>query len=272
MPDEKSWAKAVQLDDYALVLGGGTDDCAYCRSVYAFDTVQEVWAEWLPIINADCAAASDGVRLFVAGGFSTPKNIPVSDVYELNKKRDGWLKLPSMPKAYGSPSATIMKNKLYVMGNDKSYVPYRTIVQVMSLEDGSWSEITLLSTIPDRVSSIFRKHCLAAFRDFIISDQLVAYDTSSGRSKDLPSPPGSELDAIQTLAVIAGRLLAFGEAEHPSSKKVHMLSSDHERWEELPSMTTARSAPASCTVNGVLYVFGGYDASFSSLRTVECFK
>ena len=254
MPDEKAWGQAVQMDNYAVVLGGEAESLRSCRRVYAFNTVQEVWYEWVSTINHYCGAASDGVRLIIAGGTTPSTDTAVSDVYELNKDHDGWLKLSSMPSACMFCSATIMRNNLYIMGSETFKDTYRTIVQVMDFHDGIWFKMTLSSDIPDRVFSTSRNHCLAALDDFIVSDQLVAY-TSSGRRKDLPSLPGNEPDAIQTLAVVAGRLLAFGKAGLPPSKKVHMLSSDHQRWEQLPSMTTARYCPAACTVNGVVHVF-----------------
>ena len=268
MQYRKFWAQSVQLGDYAVVLGGARSN----RGVHAFDTVEERWTEWESTHNSGFGAASDGVRLIVAGGVSPLSRTTVSDVYELNKAHDDWLKLPSMPKACSSCSATIMKNKLYIMIDERVENTYRTIAQVLNLKDCTWSEITLSSTIPGRVSSGWRQHRLAVLDDFIVSDRLVAYDTASGRSKDLPSPPGSEPDAIQTLAAVDGRLLAFGKATLPASAKVHMLSSDHQRWDELPSMTTARCAPSACTVNGVVYIFGGVAAPFEILRTSECFK
>ena len=272
MPGEKAWGQAVQMDNYAVVLGGEREGYRSCRRVYAFNTVHEVWDEWVSTINNNCGAASDGVRLIVVGGAPPSSHEPASDVYELNQAHNGWFRLPSMPKACNCCSATILRKKLYVLGNKTVKDTRGTIIQVMDFQDGAWSEIILSSAIPSRVSSGLRKHCLTALDDFIVSDQLVAYDMRSGQSKDLPSRPDSKPDTIQTLAVVAGRLLAFGKAELPSSKKVHMLSSDHRRWEELPSMTTARSIPAACTVNGVLYVFGGSDDYCSPLRIAECFK
>ena len=272
MPGAKSWSQAVQLGHFAVVLAGERENFRHCVRVFAFNTVQEVWAEWASVLNYRCGAASDGICLIVAGGTAPSTGTPISHVYELKKDRDGRERLPSMPKACMTcSSAIIKKNKLYVMCNEAEK-HYGTIIQVMNLEDNSWSEIVLSSTIPGRVTSGSNKHCLAALDNSIVSDQLVVYDTASGRSKDLPSRPESEPYAIQTLAVIGGRLLAFGENTLPASDEVHMLSSDHQRWKELPPMTTARYCPAACTVIGVTYVVGGRETSLLPLRTVECFK
>ena len=191
MPGAKSWSQAVQLEYFAVVVGGEREIFRHYWRVFALKTVQEVWTEWASVSNNRSGAASDGVRLIVAGSTTPSTDTPISDVYELNKDYDRWVRLPSMPKACMTCSAAIMKNKLYVMCNEAKK-PYGTIIQVMNLEDKSWSEITLSSTIPGRLTSGSNKHCLAVLDDFIISDQLVAYDTASSRSKDLPSQPGSE--------------------------------------------------------------------------------
>ena len=267
MPAKKRWSQAVQLEEYAVVLGGETKRFETCRRVFAFSTLQEVWAEWVPVPNYDCGAASDGVRLIVAGGFSPSSGKPVSDVYELNKDHDGWLKLPSMPKACTNCSATILKNKLYVM----AIAEFPTMaVQMLNLKDGKWSEITMTKTIPDRLIGRWTNLSVVGLGDFIVSDRLVAYNTTSGQSKDLPVTPGSkDPSSIPTLAVVNDRLLALGQSFR--DRKVHMLSSDLQRWDKVRSLKVGRYAPAACTVNGIVYVMGGSDHR-STLSSAECFK
>ena len=268
MPGGKEWAQAAQLEEYAVVLGGETKYGSPCRRVFAFSTLQYVWAEWLPVPNHRCGAAGDGVRLIVAGGCSPSSHKPVSDVYELNKDRDRWLKLPSMPKACKVCSATILKNKLYVMGSTELFTK---VVQMLNLKDGKWSEITMTTTIPERLNRILSNASLVGLGDFIVSDRLVAYNTISGESKDLPVTPGSkDPSSIHTLAVVNDRLLALGQSEFGDCK-VHILSRDLQRWNRVWPLNGPRYAPAACTVNGIVYVMGGYDYQ-STLSSAECFK
>ena len=136
MPGAKSWSRAVQLGHFAVVLGGERENFKHCCRVFALNTVQEVWAEWASVPNYRCGVASDGARLIVAGGREPSTDTPVSDVYELNKDHDGWVRLSSMPKACMTCAATMLKNKRYVMSNEAEK-PYGTIIQVMNLEDNS---------------------------------------------------------------------------------------------------------------------------------------
>ena len=269
MPAKKSWSQAVQLEEYAVVLGGETKGFAPCSRVFAFSTLQEVWAEWVPIPIHYCGAASDGVRLIIAGGREPYSGKPVSNVKELNKDHDGWLKISSMPKACDDCSATILKNKLYVMGNTK--LPNK-VVQMLNLKDGKWSEITMTTTIPDRLDRRWRNISLVGLGDFIVSDRLVAYNTTSGQSKDLPVTPGSEESlSIYTLAVVNDQLLALRPGQSIRDRKVHMLSSDLQRWEEVHSLKGPQHRSAACTVNGIVYVMGGSDR-LSTFSSAECFK
>ena len=262
MPAKMRLSQAVQLEEYAVVFGVETE-----RAVFAFSTLQEVWGSLLPVPNCRCGAASDGLRLIVAGGREPYFGKPVSDVYELRKDHNGWRKISSMPKACDDCSATILKNKLYVMGIAK--LPTK-VVQMLNLKDGKWSEITMTTTIPDRLDSRWRNLSLVGLGDFIVSDRLVAYNTTSGQSKDLPVTPGSEdPSSIHTLAVVNDRLLALGESS--GDRKVYMLSSDLQRWDEVRSLKGPRHAPAACTVNGIVYVMGGSD-NRSTLSSAECFK
>ena len=266
----KAWAQAVRLGDNIVVIGGETRDMHACCRVFAFDTRREAWVEWLSTLYAYCGAASDGVRLFVAGGRpQVGSSTPVSDVYELTRDRTGWTKLPSMLHACRSCSAAILRNKLYVMGNTLVWDDPRNVFQVLDLDKGTWTGIDMSTKIPDRLSGKRKRTPLAVVGDFVISDRLVAYNVTTRRCEDIAGIDGASPSGAYSLCVVDGRLVAFqyNLPQHP-----FMLSNDWTKWEQLVPMTTARRLPAVCVANGVVYVMGGEDVSANPLRSAECFK
>ena len=270
MPGAKAWARAVRLGDNIVVIGGETRDKSECCRVFAFDTHREAWVEWVSTLFAYCGAASDGDRLFVAGG-RPPGGVckPVSDVYELSKDRSRWVKRPSMPNACTTCSAAILRNKLYVLGNTQVKNKPLVVFLIFDLVEETWTGIDLSTKISGRLSGGLKHMSLAVLGDFVVSDRLVAYNVTSRRCEDIPGIGGSGPSDTYSLCAVDQRLLALRQSV---SQHAFMLSDDRMKWDKLAPMTTTRALPAVCAVNGIVYVMGGKDHEAIALRSAECFK
>ena len=285
MPAVKSTHQAMPLDDWVVVLSGYGNDGSSCSRVFAFHTIQRMWEEWISTPSQHPAAASDGTRLIVVGGseFNKVGGMDFTKkVYQLSVDRVEWKALPPMPHTSAYGAATVLRNKLYAVGqvvitDSGSYLKEErsnaTPVQVLDLKDGVWSQIVMTSSISDRLGWYKSCESFVALDDLVISDKMVAYDTVTGESLDLPLAPNCIPRHLRTtfaLAVLNGQLLAIGSGYDASpSRQVRLINPRDALWEELPSMVIARGAAAACTVNGVVYVTG---SSSSHPRSMECFK
>ena len=181
MPGSKSSPRAAQLKNWVVVLRGFRKSSACrrvfafhtlrevmpCRRVFAFHTLREVWVEWVKTPNCHCGVASDGDRLIIIGGFNQTETGQVGcrsrAVYQLNEDRDGWDALPMLPRATSHCAASVLNNKLYVLGAlDHSSRPQHSAnpnsypIQMLDLAEGVWSEITLSSRVPGTLRGSIR--------------------------------------------------------------------------------------------------------------------
>ena len=285
MPGPKCNPRAAQLRDWLVVLSGYSHVERYsavaCRRVFAFHTLREVWVEWVKTPNYHCGVASNGDRLIIIGGTNPTRSRQEGPsnraVYQLNEDRDGWVELPMLPRATAHCAATALNNKLYVLGPldsrpQHSASPNSAPIQVLDLAEGVWSEITLSSRVPGTLHGPMHNYSLVAWGDLIVSDRMVAYNTTLGESVDLPNVPDRKTGEPIILAVVNDQLLAV-RAVWSGTSQVHVLGHHHQAtWKALPSMTTARCYHSACTVNGVVYVMGGKDIDYDDLRSMECFK
>ena len=281
MPCPKTEARSAQLINWVVVLGGFSGRFSPCRRVFAFHTLREVWVEWVETPNCHCGVASDGDRLIIMGGKGPTRygqgSPAVRAVYQLNEDRDGWEALPMLPRATSHCAATVLNNKLYVLGEpdsqpQRSASPNSFPIQVLDLAEGVWSEITLSSRVPGTLHRSMCGYSLVAWGDLIVSDRMVAYNTTLGESVDLPNVPNRKTGEPSILTVVNNQLLAVG-AVYDSTRQVHVLGHHHQAtWEALPSMTTHRCYHSACTGNGVVYVMGGVNTNVGIIPTTKCFK
>ena len=218
MPGPKPEGRSAQLINWVVVLGGFSGRISPCRRVFAFHTLREVWVEWVKTPNFYCGVASDGDRLIIIGGTNQTETERVGRrsraVYQLNEDRDGWEALPMLPRATLHCAATVLNNKLYVLGEldsqpQRSAIPSSYPIQVLDLVKGVWSEITLSSRVPGTLPGHGSNgYSLVAWGNLIVSDRMVAYNTTLGESVDLPTVPDRSTGTPSILAVVNDQLLA----------------------------------------------------------------
>ena len=288
MPGLKKEPHCVRLHEWVVVLSGSTsrhfrEKESPCRRVFAFHTLSEFWAEWAQSRSFRCGAASNGNHLFTLGGTLPSNGKPDRQVCRLNEDHMGWTELSHMPKKTDTCAATVLNDKLYVLGKltprygepRPPFDPSSTTIQVLDLQRLVWSEITMASTVRSRLKWSLDNPSIIAVRNLILSNRMVGYDTASGESLDLPAAPECPTPAQARVVVAAdGQILAIGTAgQGRESRKVHVFNPYSLRqWDELSPMNTARCFSAACTVNGVVYVVGGWGEGGSRLRSMECFK
>ena len=289
MPGKKKSCQAVHLKKWLVVLSGHDGNKA-CKRVFAFDTLSQVWQDWKATPYAQCAAASDGERLFIAGGNAPAvrgREDAVGDVYQLSDSHDDWVVISALPRPCCECAGTILNGKFYIIGTiacrDFSVPRYAprfcstTSVQVFDLEKHTWAEITISSSPEARFLEPISSYCFTTLGNLLVTDALVTYDVEKQESSNLPFPPlPDQQDGSMTLGhgivEVTGRLLTCGGGRYWMPLAcVFVLSEDHSRWVRLSDMQVGRSLASACTVNNVLYVVGGH-VSNTPLSNAECFR
>jgi hypothetical protein len=211
----------------------------------------------LPIATNHAAAASAGGKLYVVGGYGSPR-LWVRAAFVFDGKR--WRKLAPMPGPRGAAAAAVAGGKLYVLGG----VTPRGLAEtayVLDLATGEWS------TIPGPTP---REHLAAASaggRVYALAGRLGGVDANLGtfeayapeEGRWLPLEPVPEPRSGTGLALAAGMLVSVG-GEGPDNAtigSVYGYELATGEWRRLPDLPTPRHGLAVAAVGGKVYAIGG---------------
>lgn len=253
-PSEELWGAGAGGKLY--VFGGLAPGWKPMSMVYEFDPDNDTWTKKknMPLGLHHVAAAELNGKIYMMGGFKYPDTgkpgwQPIDNAWEYDPAKDAWKALAPMPTKRGSSNAVVHGGKIYVIGG-------------ASLHPGS-KETFLHPARPHRAV-----------------DTNEVYDPKSNTwEKRSPMPTARNHAAAGTvnnkIYIIAGRIGNGFITRGASVSIVEEYDPATDQWGALKAaMPTARSAVASATYGGKIYVAGGEDQDsrkLSAFRAVEAF-
>ncbi|MGU3501997.1 Kelch repeat-containing protein [Mycobacterium sp. C31M] len=247
------------LDDKIWIAGGMTHG-ETLQTVQSFDPQTGSWQPQppLPIPLHHATAATYRGEVVVIGG-STDELAQGSDkVYAL--RGNSWVELPSLNHARTAAAATVVGDKLIVVGgqNEKQLVPQTEI-----FDGQSWTVAADLPTPREHLAAVSDGQYLYTVGGrFLSADKNSAaferFDPASGEWTtlvEMPTPRGS-----YGAAFIDGRIVAIG-GEEPTRvlTAAEMYDIAPGKWMALPQIPTARHGEVVAVVGNTVYAIGGAD-------------
>ena len=211
----------------------------------------------LPIAVNHAVAAAAGGKLYVAGGYGSPR-LWVRAAFAYDGRR--WRKLRAMPAPRGAAAAAILNEKLYVLGGVTPRGLADTAL-VLDLATGRWS------TIPGPTP---REHLAAAGAGgklYALAGRLGGVDANVG-TVEVYSPedgrwwelaPVPEPRSGTGLVAVGGLLVSVG-GEGPDLATIGSVFAYDlaaGAWRRLPDLPTPRHGMAVAVARGKVYAIGG---------------
>ncbi len=238
-PDASEEVYGIAANGKMYVFGGLAPGWKPKGFVYAYDPATDKWTQNKPMAlpSHHVALAELNGKIFVFGGFKAPDAgppawVPIDNAWEYDPAADTWKALAPMPTKRGSPVATAVNGKIYVIGGAAQH-------------PGS-NEPAVLPTRPHRAMSANEMYDPATNK----------WETRS------PMPTARNHAAIGAvngkIYVIGGRLGAAFIGVASNTDVVEEYDPGTDQWGAVRArMLTGRSASAWGVYNGRIYVAGG---------------
>src|SRR5471032_616236 len=225
--------------------------------VYGYDPATDKWTKKndMPLLSHHVAFTEMRGKIYAFGGFvppvaGPPAWVPINNAWEYDPAADTWKALAPMPTKRGSPVATAVNGKIYVIGGAAQH-------------PGS-NEPAVLPTRPHRALSTNE-----------------VYDPTTNKWETRSAMPTARnhaaIGAVNgKIYVIRGRLGAAFIGVASNTDNVEEYDPGSDQWGSVRArMLTGRSASAWGVYNGRIYVAGGefqngqVMAAFSALEAYE---
>lgn len=259
LPEPHTEVAGAAVGGEVIVLGGFTEHGAPSARVDAYSPARNTWRQLADLPDAvhHPMAASDGTRLYVAGGYGGGFRDFQRSVYVL--ERGVWRSLPRMPAPRAAGGAAVVGGKLYIVGGVGPGGLAREGL-VLDLATRRWS--TFPGTTPREhlavTASAGRIYALAGRTSGLDTNLRIfeVYSIATGawrRLPPIPSPRGG------TGAVVVRGLLVSvgGEAPGGTIGTVYGYDLARGRWSRLPNLPTPRHGLAVVASHGRVFAIGG---------------
>lgn len=223
--------------------------------VYEYDPAGDKWTKKKPMAlpSHHVAFTEMNGKIYAFGGFVPPTSgppawTPIDNAWEYDPAADSWKALAPMPTKRGSPVAVTVGNKIYVIGG---------------------------ATTPPNQPEVTAVH---PARPHVVLGTVEEYDpaTNTWRSRTpMPTPRNHATAGVVNgkVYVIGGRVGAafIGVAANVDTVEEYDPATD--KWGAIRArMPTARSAMASGTYNGRIYVTGGEQQTNNYMMTFRALE
>ena len=244
-----------------------------------------VEAQWsarapLPEQRTEVSVATDGERIYLAGGFGPPAagEPAPRTVWAYTPAGDSWEAIGELPEGLNHAAMAYHSGQLFVLGGfrEATFEPIAE-VRILNLGSGEWRDGEPMPTprgaagftvLNGRIhvvgGNVPSPEVVAGMPDVIVTeDRSVnvheAYDPKADTWTTLaPMPtPRNHLAA----AALDGRIHAvLGRADGDFTFATHEIyDPETDVWEKGPPVPTGRSGVAAVAHDGYLYTFGGED-------------
>lgn len=259
LPDARSEVAAAVVEEEVVVIGGFRADGMNSARVDAYSPRSDSWRRLrdLPLAVDHAAAAGDGRRVYVAGGY-TPTRARSRGAFVSSGGM--WATLPAMPEPRAAAGAAHSGGSLYVVGGMSDGGPARTML-VLDLGTQKWRRRP--GPTPREhlavVSSGGTVYAIGGRRAGIDTNVALveAYDVRRERWRRLPSLPAARggTDA----AVVRGRIVSVGGEEPSGTVASVYVFEDGRRWRRLPDLPTPRHGLGVVVIGTTVYAIAGGD-------------
>jgi N-acetylneuraminic acid mutarotase len=261
LPGPRTEVAAAAVRGEVVVVGGLTANGDASARADAYSPGTDTWRRLpdLPTAVHHPLAASDGERLYVAGGYGGPLGIgrPARDVYVLD--RGHWQPLPRLPEPRAAGGAAVLRGRLYVVGGVGAAGLARRAF-ALDLRTRRWAEIPAPTP---------RQHLAvtsAAGRIYAVAGRVSGLDTNMRTFESwspgtrswrlLPPVPGAR--GGTGAAAVDGEIVSIGgEAPAGTVRSVYAYGIATRRWRRLPDLPTPRHGLGVVAVGPRVYAVGG---------------
>ena len=250
--------------DFYVIGGSSTSGPRSLSEVY--DTLGDIWraAAALPVGLEQFGIATDGERIFVAGGFETSGgegtgDAPSNALWIFDVKSGAWVAGPSMPGTRIGLSLAYVDGKVYAIGG-RGYEAGRIFVYDVAKK--SWS-IARFSDPDPRSSGAAvvvgnSIYLIGGLDSHGASSRVDILDVSRGafrRGSSLPAPREGHVAAL-----VDGKIHVTGgqSLSPPKSYADHfVLDLKSDNWSQEAPLPTARHGSVAAGTHGKFFVVGG---------------
>ena len=287
-PREEMFGAAANGKVYAF--GGLIPYWKTAGVVYEYDPAANKWAQKKQMAQpAHHLALTDyNGKIYIFGGFVYPKAgaaawVPINNSWEYDPANDSWKALAPMPTARGAAAATLVGDKIYVIGggtlaagSKEGYLDFTTrqnvlgTVEEYDIKSNSWRTRTSMPTprnhtaigavngkiyvIGGRVGSVY----ISWGSDVALNE---VYDTAT----DTWGPSAARMPTTRSglaFGVIGGKIyVAGGEWQdtvvQSTFRSFEAFDPATNTWQVLPPMAIARHGVASAVSGNKFYVMSG---------------
>jgi N-acetylneuraminic acid mutarotase len=262
-------AHGVVVAAGALYAVGGTgEDGKPITEVERFDG-----AGWLDVtvlpgggVNAPSVAAVDG-RIYVIGGFTGTSSRPTDEVWVYDVASATWSTAAALPTASGGHAATVLDNKIHVIGGGTARSTIADHVVYDPTTD-AWASVAPLPQAEGSPAAVVLNEQLWAIggrsgrNDF---GDVFIYDAATDAWSNGPAiDPRGTAGAVVACGTI---LLVGGESQATDQVLADVFALDGDTWVPLQPLLTPRSFARTVVLDDAVYVVGGsteYGSSHAS--------
>jgi N-acetylneuraminic acid mutarotase len=244
-----------------VVIGGLLQDGSSSSRVDAYSLGTGSWHRLpdLPVGVNHAAAASDGRRLYVLGGYGGPIGGATLLRSAFVLQRGQWRPLPDLPEARAAAGAAIVRGRIYVVGGVGPQ-GLATGGLAYSLRSGRWS------AVPGPTPREHLAVTAVGGRVYALGGRLAGLDTNQGllesyapRARRWRSlPPVPQPRSGTGAAALHGQIVSVGgEALDGTIAGVYTFNVARRRWRQLADLPTPRHGLGVVAANGRIYAIAG---------------
>ena len=271
--------------DHKLYMVGGKTSSSHVNDVYVYDPGDpidpndDLWdsAPSLPgdAVENPAVEAFNG-KIYSFGGSTEPFSGAVNTAFEFNPTTSVWTPLANMPTARGGANATVLNDKIYVLGGLGNDGASLNTVEIYDPLTGAWSTGSALQTRRDNPGAAVIDDLLYVFGGRTRNadgstnngalNTMEIYDLATEEWVFGASMPngrrtmsvGTIDDRIQVIGGEGGSSLSLNQEYNPGTGD----------WQTLPEIITPRHGAAFGTIDDVVYVAAGGSETGSSFTDV----
>ncbi len=255
-PEASEEVYGISVGGKLYVFGGLAPGWTPKGLVYEYDPATDAWTKKknMPLLSHHVALAEMNGKIYVFGGFTKPEKgpsawVPIDNAWEFDPRADTWKALAPLPTKRGSPVASVVNGKIYVIGG-------------AGIHPGS-KEVSLHPSRPHR----------ALGTNEVYDPAKNTWETRNTMPTARNHSAAGVVD--NKIYVIAGRVGNGFITRASNTDIVEVYDPTTDQWGPLLApMPTPRSASGWGTHNGRIYVVGGEmrsAVSSATFRTVEAY-
>ncbi|CAK8685735.1 unnamed protein product [Clavelina lepadiformis] len=251
--------------DEILVIGGR--DCE--QNVVKFNTKTKQWSD-MPDTNIDRSrpsAVNYNQQILLMGGWQGSTYYNSVEMLDLNDENPKWdSNLPSMGEKRGLFASALLDGLVYCAGGYNN-TDRLSSCESYNPEERKWSSIRNINKKRGQLALISARGLLYALGglgiDSYATNTAECYDPRNGKWEYIP--PMKTCRYEFTAVVLNNEIYAIaGHCGSYSLSSVEKYNLNTKTWIDVPSMNEKRWRGSACVVDGLIWVFGGFDA-----KTVE---